>query len=197
MAKQSGNCHVISNDSDCSLATAHTETDIDSRSSESSWETDNVQRYKNDQEAESHIATDLSLESAASQGGQHHLMDFVDTSKLSQLDEEGIQSILPQGASVALIKKLLVKIERMERENEDLRALHHASSERICGFTVDNTGQVSRVGAFKQGQTGSICKTGPEQASSMHGRGSFFGFMRSDALHSERPSKSAKARVTS
>lgn len=187
--RQGADGNAKSQNSGASLSST-SETDIDSSSFLSSWEGDSVnQRSTNERYDEAQRTPDSSLQSTASQDGLLHLLEVVDMSKLSQIDDDELSSILPEGPSVAMVQKLLAKIETVEKENEELRRLHQASSERLCGLAEENTDQASRLRALEN------CKIGPEQAVAKHGRGSFFGFLKSDAPQSKRNAKVEKARL--
>jgi hypothetical protein len=163
--------HFESKDSVGSVSTTTTEIDSYSGISQSSWETDSVNQRS--------IKED-------------NLLEVVDLSTLSQLDDDDLSSVLPEGPGVAMIQKLLAKIERMEKENQELRALHETSNEVIE--------QTYSHRVLERRQKDTLCSVGLGQAAGKVGRGSFFGFLKSDAQPSKRTiakSKSEKARLIS
>lgn len=149
-------------------------------------------------EGEVHGSKDSSIDSSISQDDLMNLLDFVDTSRLTRFDDDDISSTLTEGQGIAMIQKLVAKIEKMDKENAELRALHRVSNVKLSGLMVENTQQASRLQALEQQQM--VTRPGsssPKLLSPKTTRGSFFGFLKHDPPNNKKLSKVEKARLIS
>ena len=184
------NHHVRSKQSVSSLPTAPTETDADSLSIQSSVAAESASTSPREVcgEDESQVLLDTSLDSLTEEDDLINMLRVVDTSRLSQFEDDDISSLLPEGQGIVMVQKLVAKLEKMDKENAELRTQHRVSNSKLTDLVDENSRQASRLRALEQKQRATQCEP-PQEPPNKVTRGSFFAFLKNESSYLKRNSK--------
>lgn len=178
-----------SSDSIDSSSTAPTDTDADSATVQSSSESESKFQTADGsmfsltcqcEEYDEDIRNELgsSVDSTGMQDEVLNMLDDMDMSQIGRYEDEDFSSILSDGSAMALIQKLVARIEMKDKENAELRTLYRASQETLLNVMKGDKDHVSHPKVLKRIQREKVDTIRSEDQTRLGAGGSFFGSWR-------------------